>query len=112
MADPRPAPCDILVIGGGINGAGVARDAAGRVTASRTVGGVGTGTATYRYDAAGQLVAATVRDLDPFTPSKQAWAYDATGNPTSATSNGVTTRYRYDAGQRLTSATTGRAGGG
>ncbi len=30
MARPRSAPYDILVIGGGINGAGVARDAAGR----------------------------------------------------------------------------------
>jgi glycerol-3-phosphate dehydrogenase len=41
MADRGAADCDLLVIGGGINGTGIARDAAGRGLAVSLVEKVG-----------------------------------------------------------------------
>ncbi|MBD8058234.1 hypothetical protein IC607_04525 [Cellulomonas sp. JH27-2] len=93
-------------VSGGSSSVTIGRDKDGRVVSTRTIGGLSAGSAAYTYDAAGQLVAARTTDLDPLTPTKQAWTYDSTGSRTSATADGVTSSYRYDEAHRLSRTTT------
>lgn len=88
------------------SGVTIGRDADGRITSTKTIGGLSTGSATYRYDAAGQLTSASVRNLDLLTPAQQTWTYDAVGNRATSTADGVRSSYSYDAGHQLTAATT------
>ncbi len=54
---------------------------------------------SYSYDDLGRLVSAVRTGTNPFN---QSYKYDADGNRTSVTSNGVTTNATYDAANQLT----------
>ena len=72
----------------------IAYDAASRITAQADLGVGGTSNWSYGYDAQDRLISAgNAASAGPTAGLSLSWAYDATGNRESATSDGVVTAY-------------------